>query len=253
MKIKVLGCYGGEMPGHRTTCFMLNSQVLIDAGAITAAIPINDQAKIEAIFLSHSHLDHVRDIGFLADNIFGMRDKPVRIYGFADTIRDLRTHILNDAVWPDFSKLPTPENPVISYHEIEENVPFEFGNLTVTAIKVNHIVTSAGYIVNNTKVAVALSGDTGPTEAFWKAAAGVENLRAIFLETSFPDRLSDLAETTGHLTPASAQKELEKLGRPEIQVYIYHMKPQYMKEITSEFDVMDKKFYALHQGDLIEI
>jgi ribonuclease BN (tRNA processing enzyme) len=253
MKVRVLGCYGGELPGYRTTSFLVNNKVMIDAGAATAALPLKDQVKIDAILLTHSHLDHVRDLGFLADNIFGKREGPVHIYALPETIRSVKTHVLNNTIWPDFSKLPDEEHPVLSFHELREGVPVEVEGLTVTAIKVNHLVPAAGYIVRNRDAAFAFSGDTGPTDALWKAAAAVDALRAVFLELSLPDRLADLAELTRHLTLASARRELAKLNRPDLPVYFFHMKPQYLKEIMNEVDAADSRFHVTEQGDHIEI
>ncbi|HUT53079.1 MAG TPA: 3',5'-cyclic-nucleotide phosphodiesterase [bacterium] len=252
MKVRVLGCYGGELPGYRTTCFLVNNNVMIDAGAATAALPLKDQVKIDAILLTHSHLDHVRDLGFLADNVFGKREGPVRVWALPETIRSVKAHILNNTIWPDFTQLPDAEHPVMSFHELREGIPVEVEGLAVTAIKVNHLVPAAGYIVKNQTAGFAFSGDTGPTEALWKAAAAVDALRAVFLELSLPDRLAELAELTRHLTPASALKELIKLNRPDLPVYFFHMKPQYLKEIVNEVD-SDPRFHVTEQGDHIEI
>lgn len=253
MKVRVLGCYGGEMPGYRTTCFLVNQNVMIDAGAATSALPLKDQVKIEAIVLTHSHLDHVRDLGFLADNIFGKRESPLRVYALPETVRSVKTHILNNSVWPDFTKLPDETNPVMSFHELRENIAQEIEGLSVTAVKVNHTVPATGYIIKNQDAGLAFSGDTGPTEAIWKAVARDQALRAVFMELSLPNRLSELAEQSGHLTPALAKIEIEKFSRPDLPVYFFHMKPQYLREIAGEVDSTDPRLHVIEQGDHIEL
>lgn len=253
MEIRVLGCYGGEMPGHRTTCLMLDNRLLIDAGAVTAALPLKDQAKIEAIVLSHAHLDHIRDLAFLADNIFGKRDQPVRIYGLPETIAVLRDHVFNAWVWPDFSKLPKPDDPVISFHELKPGEPAEIAGFELTPVRVNHTVEAAGYLIKNGDRTMIFSGDTGPTHELWKRANQQNSLHALFIEASFPDRLSELAETTGHLTPALAARELEKINHNGFPVYVFHMKPQYLKEILGELESADSPLKALAQGDRIQV
>jgi ribonuclease BN (tRNA processing enzyme) len=239
MEIRVLGCYGGELPGCRTTCFLINGRTAIDAGAVTGALSLEEQEKIDSIILTHSHIDHVRDIGFLADNIFGRKDRPVKIYGLAETINSLREHILNFSVWPDFSVLPTPDDPVISYSELVEEENGEVEDLTIMPVKVNHTVPTAGLIVTNEKSSVLFTSDTGPTERIWEKAKEIEELAGVFIEISFPDRLKDLAKATGHLTPSMAADELAKLDRPDVQVFAYHMKPQYVEEIVKQ--VTDEK------------
>ena len=253
MEIRVLGCYGGEAPGHRTTCFLVNSRVAIDAGAVTAALSLKDQARIDAVLLTHSHLDHIRDLAFLADNIFGKRDQPVVIYGLPETIREVKAHIFNNSVWPDFTRIPSAEHPVLAYQEIREGVAVEVEGLKVTAVKVNHTIPTAGFIVANETKSFAFSGDTGPTEALWAEAAKRPDLAALFLETSFPSRMAGLAELTGHLTPALTRLEFAKLGRPDLPAHLYHMKPQFLKEIMGEMDDSTSTLRVARQGEHIEI
>ena len=69
MKIKVLGCHGGELPRHRTTCFLIDRKLTIDGGAITAALELDDILAIDDIFLTHSHFDHVKDVPRQKDKI----------------------------------------------------------------------------------------------------------------------------------------------------------------------------------------
>jgi ribonuclease BN (tRNA processing enzyme) len=253
MEVRVLGCYGGEMPGYRTTCLLVNHNILIDAGAITSALTIPEQLKIDAVVLSHSHLDHIRDLGFLADNIFGQRDRPVRIYGLAETIKQLRNHVLNNLVWPDFSQLPTPEKPVITFHEMREGETVAIEGVDFTPIKVNHTVTTAGFIVKNQSSSFVFSGDTGPTEELWKEMKKNGQVSTVFLETSFPDRMAPLAQASGHLTPSMAKAELKKFFQPNLKVLIFHIKPQFLKEIISDLDPEHSGLRPLDQDELIEL
>ena len=252
MEIRVLGCYGGELPGCRTTCFLINDRTVIDAGAVTGALNLDEQEKIDSIILTHSHIDHVRDIGFLADNIFGKKDHPVMIYGLPETIKSLREHIMNFAVWPDFSILPTPDDPIISYSEVKDGEKGQIEDLIVMPVKVDHTVPTAGFIVTNQKSSVLFTGDTGPTERIWEKAKEVPDLSGVFIEISFPDRLKELAKATGHLTPSMADAELKKLGRPDIQAFAYHMKPQYVEEIVKQVINEKINIKVLSQEDTLK-
>src|SRR4030067_2425107 len=74
MKIKVLGCSGAELPGHRPPSFLLDGKILFDTGSLTDTLDIKGQLRIKHIFISHPHLDHILGIPFLADNlIFRMK------------------------------------------------------------------------------------------------------------------------------------------------------------------------------------
>ena len=254
MELRVLGCYGGEMPGYRTTCLMLNGKILIDAGAITSALSLAEQQKIDAIVLSHSHLDHIRDLGFLADNIFGRRDRPIRIYGLPETLRQLRSHVLNNLVWPDFSVLPSPEKPVLTFHELREGEPVMIEGIEFTTVKVDHTVTTAGFVIKNQNSTLVFSGDTGPTEALWaQAAKNGGGALTVVLETSFPDRMMALAQASGHLTPMMAKEELKKFDRPGIKVWVFHLKPQFLQEIIADLDPDHSGLRPLTQDDLLKL
>jgi ribonuclease BN (tRNA processing enzyme) len=59
MKIRVLGSSGAELPGYRPPSFLLDGKILFDAGSLTNILPAKDLLKIEHIFITHSHLDHI--------------------------------------------------------------------------------------------------------------------------------------------------------------------------------------------------
>ena len=98
MELKILGCYGGSAPGYRLTSFLVNNKVLVDAGSVTSAITIKEQTDIETVLLSHSHLDHVLGIPFLADNINGLKNTPIDIVSVKEVIEPVKDHILNDRI-----------------------------------------------------------------------------------------------------------------------------------------------------------
>ena len=63
MIVQVLGCSGSIAAGCRTTSFLLDDDVLIDAGTGVGDLPLDALARIEHILISHSHLDHILSIG----------------------------------------------------------------------------------------------------------------------------------------------------------------------------------------------
>jgi ribonuclease BN (tRNA processing enzyme) len=251
MKIKVLGCHGGELPRHRTTCFLIDGKLTIDAGAITAALELEDILKIDDIFLTHSHFDHVKDVPLMTDLLVGKREKPVVVHGPEETMDAMDKDVFNNRVWPDFRSIPSPEKPVIAFDVIPVRTPVTCQGLKIRAIPVHHPVYSVGYIVEGRGGAVAFSGDTGPTDELWRAISATPNVKAVFVELSFPESQQWVADLSGHLTPKTVMSELAKLDRRGARVYLYHLKPALIGEIKAEVKALRKEF--LHVCELDEV
>ena len=65
VKVRVLGCSGGIGGTLRTTSFLVDDDILLDAGTGVGDLSLEALAKIDHIFVTHSHLDHVTSIPFL--------------------------------------------------------------------------------------------------------------------------------------------------------------------------------------------
>src|SRR3954454_2779192 len=115
MKIKVLGCHGGELPRHRTTCFLLDERLTIDGGAITSALELEEILRIDDIFLTHSHFAHVKDVPMMTDLRVAKGGGRRVVHGTAETMEAMDKDVFNNRVWPDFRSIPTRENPVIAF------------------------------------------------------------------------------------------------------------------------------------------
>ena len=236
MKIRVLGCHGGELPKHRTTCFLLDGELCVDAGAITATLELPEILAIDDIFLTHSHFDHMKDLPLMSDLLVGGRATPVLVHGPAETMDALGRDVFNNRIWPDFRVIPSPENPVLSFDVFPVNQRVAIKEYQITAVPVQHPVYSVGYIIEKGGCAVAFSGDTGPTEDLWRAINRTENVKAVFVELSFPNSKQWLADLSGHLTPKTVMSELEKLDRRGARIFLYHLKPSVIAEIRREVE-----------------
>jgi len=249
MQIRVLGCYGGELPGLRTSSFLLNKSVVIDAGSITSSMSYKEQTQIKAILLSHSHIDHVKDIGFLADNVFGRIETSIKLIGIPEVLSLLKKHFLNGKLWPDFTAIPDKKNPVYKLTPIVPMRPLKINGLTVKSVKVNHTVDAAGFIISDNKGSIVYSGDTGPTDLLWKEANKLKSLRGVLLETSFPNSMVDFSNRVGHLSPCTLEVEIKKLNANAVPVYIYHLKPQFDSVIRREIKAIgNSRIKILSQG-----
>jgi ribonuclease BN (tRNA processing enzyme) len=247
MELRVLGCSGGEAEGNRLTGLLVNGTVAIDAGSLTQALTLEEQVAIRQIFISHSHLDHICTLPFFTKNIFGHTDVPVEIHALPETLDALRRHLFNDEIWPDFSVIPSPDNPIIRFSEIEPGRVYDVEGLRITPIPVNHLVPCVGYRVEDDHSAFIFSSDTAETDKVYELANATPNLRLFITEASFPNAQGWLADAAKHLTPEKLGKELKKL-KVDVPVGIYHLTPGDRPIMLPELKALkDKRLKLLDQ------
>lgn len=235
MEIKVLGSAGGQAPGQNLTGFRIGADLLLDAGTSGMQLTLPEQRAIRHVLLTHTHLDHLNALPFLLDNLIGRVPEGLSIYGPASVLEALRRDIFNGTIWPDFTRLPVPEAPVARLQAIEPGRPFQAGEYRAEAVAVDHTVPAVAYLVSNARGTVLFTGDTGPTRAVWERTRQVADLKAVFIEASFPSSRQEIASRTGHLTPSDVRAELAKLGDDRrVPVYLYHLKPEFAAEIAAE-------------------
>ena len=253
MRLRVLGCSGGELRRHRTTCFLVDDALAVDAGALTSALSLEALLAIDHIVLTHSHLDHVKDVALLADLLVGRRATPLVVHASTGCARTLRASLFNGKLWPDFTRLPDAKHPVVVLKTFDPRQPFRIGRYRLLPVPVVHPVESVGFVLSDGESAIAISGDTGPTTAFWQAVNGAVNVRALLVETSFPTRLQALADVSGHLTPSTLAGELKKLERDGYPVLLYHLKPAFSRELRREVAALKLEgVRILKRGDEFE-
>jgi ribonuclease BN (tRNA processing enzyme) len=225
VRLRVLGCSGGIGGRHlRTTSFLIDSDVLIDAGTGVGDLSLAELSLVDHIFITHSHLDHVTSIPFLVDTVGGMRSRPVVVHATRATIEILKNHVFNWSIWPDFSEIPTPERPFMRYEEITVGTTITLDGREITPIPANHTVPAVGYHLYSGKGSLVFSGDTGVNDALWSIANRAPNLKYLIIETAFSNKERQLAEVSKHLCPAMLAEELTKLER-SAEIYITHLKP----------------------------
>lgn len=235
MRLFVAGCHGGETPKHRTSAFVLDGTLAIDAGALTSGLDLRAQCKLGAVLVSHAHLDHVRDLATIADNRTQMGMPPLLVVGTAATLGVLREHFFNDLLWPDFSKIPSAAAPAIRYVVLEPEKPTDVLGYTVRAVFVSHTIETCAFIVERKGKSLIYSGDTGPTDRLWELAGELPKIDALLMEVSFPDEQQRLATISGHHTPHTLGTELRKLSSPkDVPTLLYHIKPVFQAKVERE-------------------
>lgn len=233
MILKVLGSAGAEFPGYNPPAFLVDNKIMLDAGTIGAKLSVREQLEIKNILITHSHLDHIKGIPFLADNVIIANGfHSVTLYGIRETLESLRKNLLNDKIWPDFTKISASIEPVLKLRQVTPGRTFRVGDYSIKAHPMNHTVPAVGYAIRDSRgKSLFYTGDTGPTGNLWGKTG---RLDAVIIEVSFPDKMEALAAKTGHLTPGMLLAEMAKMGELPGKIFITHPKPQYIKQIRKE-------------------
>jgi cAMP phosphodiesterase len=224
MRLTVLGCSGGFGAGLRSTALLVDHDVLIDAGTGVGDLGLEDMARIDHVFLTHSHLDHICSIPLLADTVGPLRGKPLVVHALAETIDALRRHLFNGVLWPDFTRLPSREAPYLRLEAIAPGQSIALAGRRFAALPAAHAVPAVGYWLDSGAASLVYSGDTGPNPALWEAVNAIANLQHVIIETAFCDREAALALLARHLCPRLLARELAQLARPA-RIHITHLKP----------------------------
>ena len=235
LRLHVVGCHGGETPKHRTSAFILDGRLAIDAGSLTSGMSLEEQCALDAVLVSHAHLDHIRDLATIADNRAQNGSPPLILAGTKATCDVLKKHFFNDLVWPDFSKIPSKAKPTIVYLPLKPEVSTKIAGYTVRSILVSHTNETCAFVIEKNGQAIAYSGDTGPTDRLWEVLNDTPNLRAMLMEVSFPSHMHKLAKVSGHYTPETLDKELKKyMNSKDLPVLLYHIKPVFQSSVEKE-------------------
>lgn len=221
------------------TSFVINGNVAVDAGSLGFFGEPAEQALVEHVFVSHSHIDHLASFPIFLENIFDLSVVPVTLHASAVTHESVRLDLFNNRLWPDFLKLKVNNRPFVQVAHIEHGQTVEVCGLRLSAISVDHVVPTLGFIIEDGKSAVVIASDTGPTEAIWAKAKQTPNLKAVFLEATFPDDLAGLAKISAHLIPSTFAKEMDKLPA-DVMFYAVHLKARFRDKVTQELQALQR-------------
>lgn len=240
MRVRVLGCSGAIAKGCRTTSFLVDGDLLVDAGTGVGDLTLEEMAGIGHVLLTHSHLDHVAALPLMIDSIASQLTRPVCIHALPGTIQALKQHVFNNAIWPDFSRIPTPEKPFITFEEIQVGQVLEIGGKRIEVLPAVHTVPAVGYAISSgTGGAWVFTGDTERNPAFWRRINEMK-VAALVIETAFSNREKDLARRALHLSPGTLAEELDRIEKGKsFPIFITHTKPAETDMIMAEIQQFD--------------
>jgi cAMP phosphodiesterase len=233
---------GDSVPQLLTT-FLIDDHVAIDGGSIALSLGPDLMSRVRDVVVTHSHSDHTAMLPIFIAEAYTSLQSPVVIHGTAEVIADLRNHIFNDHIWPDFEKIHLihKAEPSIKFETIEPRRQFRIGDLSILPVPVNHTVQCTGLIVEDDAGAVLFTSDTYTTDEIWEQARRNKKLKAVFVDVSYPNELEKLAAASKHLTPQSLARDLEKL-QVDVPVLAVHIKPTGRERVISQLaDLKDPR------------
>lgn len=219
------------------TSYRINDTLAIDAGSLGWAESVHEQAYVKHILITHTHLDHIASLPMFVENTYRRNKNCVTIHGSEAALGCLRKDIFNDRVWPDYLRLASEDAPFFNLAVLESGKAIELEGLRITPIPVDHVVPTFGFLLEEKSAAAVIVGDTGPTEEIWEYASRPANLKAVFLEATFPNSMASLAAASKHLTPALFAHEVQKL-KESTRIVAVHIKARYRAEVIRELQAL---------------
>jgi len=223
----------GGAAGQFLTTYLVNDTLAIDAGAVGLLQPLAAQVRIRHVVLTHAHIDHVATLPLFLENIYTGAAEAVTVHGTQPVLDALQQDVFNDRLWPNFVSLSPPEAPLLRLSLLEPGRPVVLDGLRITPVPVQHVVPTVGLLVEDGTTAALFPSDTAPTDAIWEVANAAPNLKAVFLEATFPEEKAELAAVSEHLTPRLFAREVAKLRRP-VDLFAVHIKPRYRDRVVAE-------------------
>jgi ribonuclease BN (tRNA processing enzyme) len=245
MKVVILGSSGSD-PGARqyVSSYLINDSIAVDAGCLGFYGSPEQQARVEHVLLTHAHMDHTTSLPIFIENAWTPSPDCPCIYGSPQTLDSIQRSIFNNEVWPDFVALSETMPPFLRLKTLQPEVSVDIAGLTVTPVPVDHTIPTFAYVVQSGGTAVIFGADSAPTTRLWEVARATPGLRAVFLEASFPNRLSSLAQVSRHLTPELFGREAAKVPAG-VRVIAVHMKVRYRSEIQCELNSLGLPFVEI--------
>ncbi len=237
--IRFLGTSGSKKANRGSSSLQVADDIVIDAGNLIHGL--RDSVKyIDHIFLTHSHLDHISDIAFLIDTYLEDREIPLKIYGLKETIDSLKEHIFNWNIWPDFQEIELLQTSTksIEFIQIDLNQEYNFKDVTLKPIEMNHTIPTCGYVIKKKKQSFLYATDTYINDVIWRELNSDTKIKSLIIDVSFPSDMQSLANKSKHLTPTLLKDELKKLKRDDLSIYVTHIKPHYQERVEKELNVL---------------
>ena len=242
MRLIFLGTGGYHPNERRHTASLLLPEigVALDAGTGFFRAPERMETPTLDVFLTHAHLDHICGLTFILVPMLRETITRVRVFGSADTLQAVKTHLLSDALFPVM--------PAFEWHEPGTQVSLsDDSRLTWTPLI--HPGGSMGYRIDWPDRSMAYITDTTAPGNY---SEFIRNVDLLIHECYFPDELSEWAARTGHsaATPVAELARSANVGR----LMLVHVDPQRPDDDPIGLDAIRRIFPNTELAeDLLEI
>ena len=236
MELRILGAHSSESRDTRMASYLIDDVLALDAGSLTRALTFDQQHRVRAVFLSHRHFDHTRDLltlGLYAERV----GSTVDVYGLDDTIDFVTNRLLGIVDTPERG----PDKPAFRFHEVEHYEEFNVLDYTAIAVPVPHAAPAVGFQVTDGEVKLFYTGDTGVgfSESWDRVAPD-----ALLTEVTFGNENERHALDVGHLTPSLLGRALNEFkdhhGYLPI-VIASHIHPQWEETVRRELNEVSRQ------------
>ena len=243
MKIRFLGTHNSESNDAKLVSILVDDIIALDSGSITTGLSFTEQNKIQAIFLSHGHYDHLCGIPTFA---FNNSSRTTPVFAMAETLDMLNSHLIDGNIYPKFSeKIAFLKNQALELISIEPFKSVEVNGYRILPVPVNHPIPAIGFEISKEGESIFYTGDTGP-----KLTSVWENIspQLLIIDTTFPNKLDKIAIEAGHLCPSLLKKELKEFHKIKgylPQIAVVHLYPRYEKVIRKEIEAVARELRVI--------
>lgn len=253
MNLEVLGCSGGVGHGLKTTTFLLDEQLLVDAGTGIELLTMEQMLKIRDVVITHAHIDHIIGLPLMLATIYDQHKHPINVYALPEVIQALEDHIFNWTIWPDYTCLPE-DKPIIRLNTLTVGDKLSLQGKSIEVLPAVHPTPTVGYLISDDNNSFAFSGDSGCNDALWPILNNAKP-DLLIIDVSFTDEVDELARLSGHLTPTHLSEQLAQFEHTDTRIMITHLKPGFEDMIMQQCRKLlpGWQIDRLHHRDIIQL
>ena len=242
MKVRVLGCSGAIAKDCRTTSFLIDGDVLVDAGTGVGDLTLDEMGGIDHVLLTHSHLDHVAALPLMVDAIASQLTKPdAGACAWPAPSRRSRRMSSTTSSGPTSAAFRRPRRRSSAFTKSGSGRHWTSAGKHIEVLPAVHTVPAVRLRRRPRARAAGSSAATPSATRPSGARVNQMNVAALVIETAFSNREQDLAQRSLHLSPHALAEELDCIDKGKrFPIYITHTKPAETELIMSEIQKFDQ-------------